>query len=945
VILLIVIRLKSLTLVNIELSGLLYLKRRMRSAYLKFSNIILKIIAKYLISLYIYTRKDYYNYSGGGVGSNERLGYIRLKAEEVSKWEPIPRWINFKPLDMDKECPGSCLMNLQFVLDSESNKRNFKQRGISKKYKLFAHIVQGFELIPKEGDDEIETIIRVEIDDEKSETQVVKGRYPFFNEVLNIEVELDWKLDFTPNVEITLFRKHKSKGLLSGTDLEELGMFSVPVRCIKKKKKYPHYFNFINKNEIVGRLMAMFYIKDISKAKKQLDRNETFEIHQVLNMTINAKVKVFVLGFRNLDFDATCNDFKFGIDVTKDGENPLKEIKDIKMYNKDDERENQLNIIETFYFDVKIHGDKSFLIFPMAKIFIKKEGILFFAKENYVVFNISEYCKDVEEKDFKLYRKLFEMNLGVIDIEQEQYILEDFKDLLEVKNNDEEDDEYIPQAEGKGKEINFDTLEDADVRDRLLVSQLTKYKNMIISDDIYLKCMHKDKTKERQTNKDLRKITNRELRDLQKRTVTTKDEIDKLLELQNKMKHLKKPLMSEDMFFGFDDISDEYDYGRDIYKEDVYENHPNLEYPYKVKKLHYIPWGPFSSKVENLGGYFKLGCETEGMIKYDVIVELEDDTSGGNTNSDIKDTAKETSPLVRKSIKHYGATDDELDKEIGLELKTYNIYNEMYLSKFKKVYYNKTNRMKLKKQEQILSLNGVKVRVYIYRCLNLTAQDDYAVLIDRIAGYSAFCRANAYLELMVGDKYDQVEGKQIKHITDKGGVVPNSLNPSFYKYFELDADLPDDWKLTINVLSQTDSGFDTLIGSTTIDLEDRYIGELINREAIRHKSLESHYIDFLKNSDLSKDETSLISKKINLINMRMENMKRLVIPVEFRPLYKPGVKVAQGIIEMFVEVLPGNLAKKIPPAKIEAPTPLDYELRLVIWETRNIPILGSKVKI
>jgi hypothetical protein len=838
---------------------------------------------------------------------------------------------------MDKECPGSCLINLQFVLDSESNKRVFKQRGISKKYKLFAHIVQGFELVPKENDDEIETLVRVQIDDEKDETHVVKGRYPFFNKVLEIEVELDWKLDFTPNVQITLLKKYKSKGLLSGVDTEELGMFTVPIRCIKKKKKYPHYFNFIGKNEITGRLMAMFYIKDISKARKAADRTETFEIFNVLNKTINAKVKVFVLGFRNLDFDAVCTDYKFGIELTKDGENGVKEIKDITLYNKDGEKENQLNVIETFYFDVKCHGDKSFLIFPMAKIFIKKEGILFFSKENYVIFNISEYCKDVEEKDFKLYRKLFEVNLGVNNIEQEQYVLEEFKDLLEVKNTDEEDDDYIaPET----KEINIDTVEDADVRDRLLVNQLAKYKNMIISDDIALKCMHKDKMKERQTNKDLRKITNRELREIQKRTVTTKDEIDKLLELQNKMKHLKKPLMSEDMFFGFDDISDEYDYGRDIYKEDVYENHPNLEYPYKRKKLQYIPWGPFSSKVENMGGYFKLGCETEGIIKYDVTVELEDET--GESKNPV---VEETSPLVKKKTKANDATDDDLDKEIGLELKKYNIYNEMYLSKFKKVFFNKANRMKLKKQEQIMSLNGVKVRVYIYRCLNLTAQDDYAVLIDRVAGYSAFCRANAYLELMVGDKYDQVEGKQIKHVIDKGGVVPNSLNPSFYKYFELDADLPDDWKLTINVKSQTDSGFDTLIGSTSIDLEDRYIGELINRETLKHKSLESHYIDFLKNSDLSKDETSLISKKINLIGMRMENMKRLVIPVEFRPLYKPGVGVAQGIIEMFVEVLPGSLAKKIPPAKIEAPTPLDYELRLVIWETRNVPILGSKVKI
>jgi len=39
---------------------------------------------------------------------------------------------------------------------------------------------------------------------------------------------------------------------------------------------------------------------------------------------------------------------------------------------------------------------------------------------------------------------------------------------------------------------------------------------------------------------------------------------------------------------------------------------------------------------------------------------------------------------------------------------------------------------------------------------------------------------------------------------------------------------------------------------------------------------------------------------------------------------------------MFVEVLPNSRAKHILPAKIEPPLPENYELRLVIWETRNV---------
>lgn len=44
---------------------------------------------------------------------------------------------------------------------------------------------------------------------------------------------------------------------------------------------------------------------------------------------------------------------------------------------------------------------------------------------------------------------------------------------------------------------------------------------------------------------------------------------------------------------------------------------------------------------------------------------------------------------------------------------------------------------------------------------------------------------------------------------------------------------------------------------------------------------------------------------------------------------------------MFVEVLPSNRAKLILPSKIEPPPPENYELRLVIWETRNV-ILETK---
>jgi hypothetical protein len=66
------------------------------------------------------------------------------------------------------------------------------------------------------------------------------------------------------------------------------------------------------------------------------------------------------------------------------------------------------------------------------------------------------------------------------------------------------------------------------------------------------------------------------------------------------VRELSKPLINEEIFFGFDDLSEEYDYGREIFKEDVYEFHPDLVIPYKKHQLCYIP-GIFEHKCEDMG--------------------------------------------------------------------------------------------------------------------------------------------------------------------------------------------------------------------------------------------------------------------------------------------------------------------------------------------------------
>jgi len=207
-----------------------------------------------------------------------------------------------------------------------------------------------------------------------------------------------------------------------------------------------------------------------------------------------------------------------------------------------------------------------------------------------------------------------------------------------------------------------------------------------------------------------------------------------------------------------------------------------------------------------------------------------------------------------------------------------------------------------------------------------------------MAGMSAFSKANSYLEIIVGEG-ESNDAKLVKYMSDRQNFVPNSLSPDFFKFYELDAEFPQDWKLTINVKSRNEAGSDSLIGTTIIDLEDRYLGEYRTRELLKLKALEQQYTEILnkkdENNPLEINEKE-IKDKLTIINRKTDELKEYQVPVEYRPLRHPGKKTAQGIVEMFVEVLPQARAKHIKPAKIEPPPPENYELRLVIWETRNV---------
>ncbi|CAG9558524.1 unnamed protein product [Danaus chrysippus] len=90
------------------------------------------------------------------------------------------------------------------------------------------------------------------------------------------------------------------------------------------------------------------------------------------------------------------------------------------------------------------------------------------------------------------------------------------------------------------------------------------------------------------------------------------------------------------------------------------------------------------------------------------------------------------------------------------------------------------------------------VRVYIVKGVNLKSKEFIG-------------KSNPYIALNCGNK----------HIADRNNYVPNSVNPIFGKMHEVHCCLPDDYLLAVSLYDYGINSPDKLIGTTTIDLEDR----------------------------------------------------------------------------------------------------------------------------
>jgi len=150
----------------------------------------------------------------------------------------------------------------------------------------------------------------------------------------------------------------------------------------------------------------------------------------------------------------------------------------------------------------------------------------------------------------------------------------------------------------------------------------------------------------------------------------------------------------------------------------------------------------------------------------------------------------------------------------------------------------------------------------------------------------------------LADPFLIISNGRAKHniIDDVKHTQLDTLNPNFYRCYELPTMIPGNPTLTIEVWDKDAHGAQ-LIGSTSIDLESRL---------------------------LSQEWLEMVPK-----------------PVERRYLWSPASLAPQGKVEMWVEVLTPQQALASKPKVLRAPSALECELRVVVWSVVELEVSGK----
>ena len=341
--------------------------------------------------------------------------------------------------------------------------------------------------------------------------------------------------------------------------------------------------------------------------------------------------------------------------------------------------------------------------------------------------------------------------------------------------------------------------------------------------------------------------------------------------------------------------------------------------------------------------------------------DSEEDEANARIQNKFKNAILKKINEKEEEIKNKEKLEQDKERELRMALGSNSKPSEeiLYLYKF--------DPFKEKYLKTITNPSGdFKIRVYILTCQNLCAVDNFVGggIANRLAGDYALSSADPYPMVKIGNGENDSRTKKVKKYDDSTQSLDKTLNPQFYRSYELDATFPDDWELTIEIFDKNKYIAnrivgDTLIGRTVIDLEQRRFGLKYNQSKEIAKIVRQDLLQTKKQLEKELNDDGVRIKDVNKqleyeeVLKEIEQLKDLdyrvnkdekipQIPVEYRPLKLPGKDQAQGIIEMWVEVLTHEEHRQLPMEKMSSGTKKeDYEIRLIVWETRDIPNLDG----
>ena len=176
-------------------------------------------------------------------------------------------------------------------------------------------------------------------------------------------------------------------------------------------------------------------------------------------------------------------------------------------------------------------------------------------------------------------------------------------------------------------------------------------------------------------------------------------------------------------------------------------------------------------------------------------------------------------------------------------------------SSFKVIEVSKLENSKSLDLEEMYMPRKLVVRVYVIKGIQFIPKSKNG-------------KATPFLRLSTGKNKDQ-------NFDDISNRKDKTINPDFFKCYELYANLPGDSKLTITAYDYSALGLHDMIGSTVIDIENRYFS----------------------------NEWRQIDPK----------------PIEFRNLWTPTSSNPQGKLKLWIEIMTEMQAKKTPIEVISPP--------------------------